>query len=143
MDTTGIFENKLVKKGIKPTFSEDDQEVVGKNRYKVFLFHDGKGGAISSRELGAEFMASSVVGKIEENVQAEKDREVIEKCKKAYEITIANTFAQHHGNVKEVSKHLKSLKPSEIEIICRTLGQEHGAVAVDLILFPLFRGRIV
>jgi hypothetical protein len=77
-------------------------------------------------------MASSVVEKIEENVQAEKDREAIEKCKKAYEITIANTFAQHHGNVKEVSKHLKSLKPSEIEIICRSLGQEHGAVAVGI-----------
>jgi len=127
-----LFRQELIKKGVKPTFSEHDQEVVGKNRYKVFLFHDGKGGPISSRELGAEFMASSVVGKIEENVQAEKDREAIEKCKKAYEITIANTFAQHHGNVTEVSKHLKSLKPGEIEVICRSLGQEQGAVAVGI-----------
>jgi hypothetical protein len=127
-----LFRQELIKEGIKPTFSEDDQEVVGKNRYKVFLFHDGKGGPISSRELGAEFMASSVVGKIEENVQAEKDREAIEKCKKAYEITIASTFAQHHGNVTKVSKYLKSLKPGEIEMICRSLGQEHGAVAVGI-----------
>ncbi|GGC16128.1 MobV family relaxase [Dyadobacter sediminis] len=128
-----LFRQELIKKGIKPTFSEDDQEVVGKNRYKVFLFHDGKGKPISSRELGAEFMASSVVGKIEENVQAEKDREAIEKCKKAYEITIASTFAQHHGNVKEVSKYLKSLKPGEIEVICRRLGQEHGAAGIAYI----------
>jgi hypothetical protein len=128
-----LFHQELMKKGIILTLSEDDQEVVGKNRYKVFLFHDGKGGPISSRELGAEFMASSIVEKIEENVQAEKDREAIEKCKKAYEITIASTFAQHHGNVTEVSKHLKSLKPSEIEVICRSLGQQHGAIGIAYI----------
>ncbi|GGC16024.1 MobV family relaxase [Dyadobacter sediminis] len=128
-----LFRQELIKKGIKPTLSEDDQEVVGKNRYKVFLFHDGKGKPISSRELGAEFMGSSVVGKIEENVQAEKDREAIAKSKIAYETTIAKSFVHHKGSATEFSKYLKSLQPDDIEEISRKIGRDQGVIGVEYI----------
>ena len=128
-----IFQHGLAKNGIKMTVAKDDQEVIDKITYKVVLYKDGQGDPISSRDLGAEFMISSILKKIKENAQAQQDQEAIEKCKKAYETTIASTFAQHHGNVTEVSKHLKSLKPDEIEVICSSLGKEHGANGIAYI----------
>lgn len=127
------FQQELAKNGIKMIASKDDQEVTDKTAYKVVLYKDGQGDPISSRDLGTEFMISNVLKKIKENAQAQQDREAIEKCKKAYEITIANTFAHHKGSAIEVSRYLKRLESDHIEEISKQLGQEQGEIGVSYI----------
>ena len=120
------FQQELAKKGIKIGFSKDDQESVGKQKYKVFLYKDGKGDSISSRDLGPEFMANGIFERIRKNQEAEQEKVNIEKCKKVYDATMAGIFAHYKGSATEVSKYLKNLQPDQKEDIINKIGNEYG-----------------
>lgn len=127
------FPEELLKKGITLKLSKEDREIEDKKIYRVPRYEDGKGKSISARELGPEFMASSVSKKIKENSQAQQDREAIAKSKIAYETAMANSFVHHKGSATEFSKYLKSLEPDDIEEISKRIGQEQGKIGVEYI----------
>jgi len=127
------FPEELLKKGITLKLSKEDREIVDKKIYRVLRYEDGKGKSISARELGPEFMASSVSKKIKENAQVAQDRESIAKSKIIYETDMAKNFAGHKGSATAFSKYLKSLQPDDIEEISKRLGQEYGKIGVEYI----------
>ena len=121
-----FFQQELAKKGIKIGSSKDDQETIGNKTYKVFLYKDGKGDPISSRDLGPEFMVNGIFERISKKQEAEEERINIEKCKKVYDATMAGTFAYYKGSATEVSKYLKGLQPDDKENIINRIGQDYG-----------------
>jgi len=127
------FPEELLKKGITLKLSKEDREIVDKKIYRVPRYEDGKGKSISARELGPEFMASSVSKKIKENAQVEQDRQAIAKSKTLYDSEIAKSFTHHKGSATEFSKYLKSLQPDDIEEISKRIGQEQGKIGVEYI----------
>jgi len=128
-----VFQQELLKKGIELGLSKEEWEDPEAKTAKMLFYRDGKGKAISAKDLGAEFMLSGVSRATRANAKAEQDREAIAKSKIAYETTIAKSFAHHKGSATEFSKYLKSLQPNDIEEISKRLGQEQGKIGVEYI----------
>lgn len=133
-----FFQEELANMGIKIIASKNDQETIGRNRYQVAVFKDGKGEPISSRDLGPDFMTSSILKKIEDNMQAERQKESILKSKKVYDINLAKIFKEHNSNTSDVSRYLKNLKIDDIVDMVNAFGKPYGDAGITYI-----RGRIV
>lgn len=127
------FPEELLKKGITLKLSKEDREIEDNKIYRVPRYEDGKGKSISARELGPEFMVSSVSKKIKENAKVEQDRQAIAKSKTLYDSEIAKSFAHHKGSSTEFSKYLKIIQPIDIEEISKRIGQEQGKIGVEYI----------
>ena len=128
-----VFQQELLKKSIGLELSKEEWEDPEKKTAKMLLYRDGKGKAVSAKDLGAEFMLSGVSRATRANAKAEQDREAIAKSKIAYETTIAKSFAHHKGSATEFSKYLKSLQPDEIEEISRKIGRGQGIIGVEYV----------
>jgi hypothetical protein len=128
-----VFQQELLKKGIELGLSKEEWEDPEKKTTKMLLYRDGKGKAVSAKDLGAEFTLIGVSKATRANAKAEQDREAIAKSKIVYETTIAKSFAHHKGSATEFSKYLKSLQPDDIEEISKRIGQEQGKIGVEYI----------
>ena len=128
-----VFQQELLKKSIELGLSKEEWEDSEKKTAKMLFYKDGKGNAMSSKDLGSEFMLSSVSRTTRENAQVEQDREAIAKSKIAYETTIAKSFAHYKGSTTELLKYLKSLQHDDIERISKILGQEQGKIGVEYV----------
>jgi hypothetical protein len=128
-----VFQEELSKKSIRLELSKEEWEDPEKKNAKMLFYKDGKGNELSSKDLGSEFMLSGLIRTIEKNAQVEKDQEVIDKTKMAYDTTIAKKFAEYKGSATEFSKYLKSLQPDDIEEISRKTGRTQGVIGVEYV----------
>jgi hypothetical protein len=128
-----VFQEELSKKNIRLELSKEEWEDPEKKTAKMLFYKDGKGNAMSSKDLGAQFMLSDITRTIRKNAQVEQDRQAIAKSKTLYDSEIAKSFAHHKGSVTEFSKYLKSLQPDDIEYISKRLGQEQGKIGVEYV----------
>lgn len=128
-----VFQQELLKKSIELGLSKEEWEDPEKKTVKMLFYRDGKGNAVSGKDLGAEFMLSGLTRAIRKNTQVEQDREAIAKTKVAYDTTIAKKFAEYKGSATEFSKYLKSLRPDDIEEISRKIGRDQGVVGVEYV----------
>jgi hypothetical protein len=128
-----VFQEELSKKSIRLELSKEEWEDPEKKNAKILFYKDGKGNELSSKDLGSEFMLSGLIRTIEKNAQVEKDQEVIDKTKMAYDTTIAKKFAEYKGSATEFSKYLKSLQPDDIEEISRKTGRTQGVIGVEYV----------
>lgn len=128
-----VFQQELLKKSIELRLSKDEWEDPEKKTTKMLFYKDGDGNAMSSKDLGVEFMLSGITRTIRKNAQVEQDREAIAKTKVAYDTTMAKRFAEYKGSATEFSKYLKRLQHYDIEEISKRLGQEQGKIGVEYI----------
>jgi len=128
-----VFQQELLKKSIELGLSKEEWEDPEKKTTKMLFYKDGKGNAMSSKDLGAEFMLSGITRTIRKNAQVEQDREAIAKTKVSYDTTMAKRFAEYKGSATEFSKYLKKLQPNEIEEISRKIGRNQGVIGVEYV----------
>lgn len=128
-----VFQQELLKKSIELGLSKEEWEDPEKKTAKMLFYKDGKGNSLSAKDLGAEFILSSLTRTIRKNAQVEQDREAIAKTKVAYDTTIAKSFAHHKGSATEFSKYLKGLQPNDIEEISRKTGRDQGVIGVEYV----------
>jgi hypothetical protein len=128
-----VFQQELLKKGIELAVSKEEWEDPEKKTAKMLFYKDGKGNAISARDLGAEFILSGLTRTTRKNAQVEQDREAIAKTKVAYDTAIAKKFAEYKGSATEFLKYLKRLQPDDIEEISRKTGRAQGVIGVEYV----------
>jgi hypothetical protein len=128
-----VFQQELLKKSIELGLSKEEWEDPEKKTAKMLFYRDGKGNALSAKDLGTEFMLSGLTSTIRKNAQVEQDRDAIAKSKIAYDTTVAKKFAEYKGSATEFSKYLKGLQPNDIEEISRKTGRDQGVIGVEYV----------